>query len=127
MPGADSSSEDAADVALVDHQGRAPAYHHGTDARRVVVRHPGRRHRARGLPRARSGVDRRTFAQWATAETTYRLTWPDVDVRVVSTLRVDIGPDGYDVVIEADAYDDENQVGHREWREHLPRQPAPPR
>ena len=64
--------------------------------------------------------------QWATAETTYRLTWADVEgqnveVRVVSTLRVDIGPDGYDVVIEADAFDDEEQVGHREWREHLPR------
>jgi hypothetical protein len=76
--------------------------------------------------RGEVGVDRRSFAQWATAETTYRLTWPSVegqsvDVRVVSTLRVDIGPDGYDVVIEADAYDDEDQVGHREWREHLPR------
>ena len=67
------------------------------------------------------GVDRRTFAQWATAETTFRLTWPDVEIRVVSTLRVDIGPDGYDVVIEADAFDDEEQVGHREWRERLPR------
>ena len=40
---------------------------------------------------------------------------------MVSTLRVDIGPDGYHVVIEADAYDDEDHVGHREWREHLPR------
>ena len=45
----------------------------------------------------------------------------NVEIRVVSTLRVDIGPDGYDVVIEADAFDDEEQVGHREWREHLPR------
>ncbi len=72
------------------------------------------------------GVDRRTFAQWADAETTFCLTWPDVAgqsvaIRVVSTLRVDIGPDGYDVVIVADAFDDEEQVGHREWREHLPR------
>ena len=40
---------------------------------------------------------------------------------MVSTLRVDIGADGYDVVIEADAYDDEEQVGHREWRETIPR------
>jgi hypothetical protein len=39
----------------------------------------------------------------------------------VSTLRIDIGPEGYDVVIEADAYDDEEQVGHREWRETIPR------
>jgi predicted acyl esterase len=91
--------------------------------------------------RGEVGVDRRSFAQWATGETTYRLIWPHVegphverphverphvetqgvDVRVVSTLRVDIGPDGYDVVIESDAYDDEDQVGHREWREHMPR------
>jgi len=67
------------------------------------------------------GVDRRTFAQWAIAETTYRLTWPDIDIRVVSTLRLDIGPDGYGVVIVADAFDDEEQVGHREWRERIPR------
>ncbi len=37
---------------------------------------------------------------------------------MVSTLRVDIGPDGYDVVIEADAFDGDEQIGHREWREH---------
>ena len=67
------------------------------------------------------GVDRRTFAQWATAETSFRLTWPGIDVRVVSTLRVDIGVAGYDVVIDADAYDDGEQIGHREWREHVPR------
>ena len=67
------------------------------------------------------GVDRRTFAQWATAETTYRLTWPGVEVRVVSTLRVDIGPSGYDVVIDADAFDGDEQIGHREWREFMPR------
>ena len=67
------------------------------------------------------GVDRRTFAQWATAETSFRLTWPGVDVRVVCTLRVDIGADGYDVVIDADAYDDGEHLGHREWREHVPR------
>src|SRR3954451_958470 len=56
--------------------------------------------------RGEVGVDRRSFAQWATAETTFRLTWPDVDVRVVSTLRVDVGPDGYDVVIVAEAFHD---------------------
>ena len=92
------------------------------------------------------GVDRRTFAQWATAETTYRLAWPGsqdqgssgqgssgqgsedqgsegqgVEIRVVSTLWVDIDRDGYDVVIEADAFDNEEQVGHREWRERISR------
>ena len=66
-------------------------------------------------------MDRRTFAQWATAETTYRLTWPGIDVRVTSTMRVDIGPDAYDVAIDADAFDGEDLVGHREWRESIPR------
>jgi hypothetical protein len=67
------------------------------------------------------GVDRRTFAQWADAETTYRLTWPGIEVRVVSTLHVDIGPDGYDVVIVTDAWDGDEVFGHQEWREHVPR------
>ena len=31
------------------------------------------------------------------------------------------GQASYDVVIEADAFDDEEQVGHREWREFVPR------
>ena len=67
------------------------------------------------------GVDRRTFAQWADAETAFHLSWPGIDVRVVSTLRVDIGPDGYDVAIDADAWDGDEPFGHREWRETFPR------
>ena len=50
-------------------------------------------------------VDRRTFAQHASADCTFRLTWPGVDVRVDSTMRVDVTADGYDVAIEATAYD----------------------
>jgi len=71
--------------------------------------------------RGEVGVDRRTFAQWATAETTFRLTWPGIEIRVISTLRVDIGPAGYEVTIEADAFEGAEQVGHREWRETMPR------
>jgi uncharacterized protein len=71
--------------------------------------------------RGEVGVDRRTFAQWADATTTYALTWPGVDVRVVSTLRVDVTAEGYDVVIVADAFDGGEPFGHREWREHVPR------
>jgi predicted acyl esterase len=71
--------------------------------------------------RGKVAVDRRTFAQWATAETTFRLTWPGIEIRVIATLRVDIGPDGYDVVIEADAFDGDEPFGHREWREFMPR------
>ena len=66
-------------------------------------------------------VDRRTFAQWATATTTFTLAWDGVDVRVVSNLRVDIGPDGYDVVTDCDAFDDGELISHREWRETIPR------
>jgi hypothetical protein len=70
-------------------------------------------------------VDRRTFAQHAAAECGYRLTWPGFeageDVRVTSTMRVDVTADGYDVAIEATAYDGERQVSHRTWTEHVPR------
>jgi uncharacterized protein len=66
-------------------------------------------------------VDRRTFAQHAGAECTFRLTWPGVEVRVGATMRVDVSEEGYGVVIEADAYDGDEHVSHREWREHLPR------
>jgi predicted acyl esterase len=66
-------------------------------------------------------VDRRTFAQHARAGCTLTLGWPGVDVRVTSTMRVDVAADGYDVVIDADAYDGGEHVSRRTWREHLPR------
>ncbi len=66
-------------------------------------------------------VDRATFAQHAFADCTYRLTWPGVDVRVSSTMRVDVTAEGYDVTIDADAFEDEVLVSHRAWREHVPR------
>ena len=120
VPGADSSAEDSSDV--IWSVTRDVLRRTTTCAVRNVasydVPHDGT---ALEDYRGEVGVDRRTFAQWATAETTYRLTWPGVEIRVVSTLRVDIGPDGYDVVIAADAFDDEEQVGHREWRETVPR------
>ena len=67
------------------------------------------------------GVDRRTFDQWAEATTRFALTWPGIEVEVVSTLRVDITAEAYDVVIDADAYDGGELVGHREWRERFAR------
>jgi hypothetical protein len=120
LPGADHSSEDGSDVLWSITK---DVLRRTTTARTHVVSSyeiPGDGTALEDYA-GEVGVDRRTFAQWATAETTYRLTWPDVEIRVVSTLRVDIGPDGYDVVIEADAFDDEELVGHREWREHIPR------
>ena len=50
-------------------------------------------------------VDTVTFAQHATAACTFRLTWPGIDVRVTSTMRLEVDTEGYDVVIEVTAYD----------------------
>lgn len=66
-------------------------------------------------------VDRRSFAQHASADCTFTLTWPDVEVRVHSTMRVDVTATGYVVVIDVDAYDAGERVAHREWHEHVPR------
>jgi uncharacterized protein len=66
-------------------------------------------------------VDRRTFAQHASADCTYRIGWPGVDVSVRSTMRVDVTADGYDVVVDADAHDDGRHVWRRTWSEHIPR------
>ena len=66
-------------------------------------------------------VDRRTFAQHAWADCTYRLTWPGVDISVSSTMRVDVTAEGYDVTIEADAFEESERVSHRTWSEHIPR------
>ena len=66
-------------------------------------------------------VDRRTFAQHAAADCSYALTWPGADVRVDSTLRVDVTPESCDVAITADAYDAGQHVSHRTWAEHVPR------
>ncbi|PWN01633.1 hypothetical protein DJ010_16420 [Nocardioides silvaticus] len=66
-------------------------------------------------------VDNRTFAQHAEATCTYRLTWPGTDVRVTSSLRVDVTGAGYDVTTDVTAYEGDQQVSHREWSEHVPR------
>ena len=66
-------------------------------------------------------VDRRTFAQRADADCTFRLRWPGIDVRVTSTMRVDVTAEGYDVTITTDAFDDEELLAHRDWSEHVPR------
>jgi hypothetical protein len=120
VPGAETSSEDPADViwsVTRDVLRRTT----GCTVRSVASYDTPNDGTALEDYRGEVGVDRRMFAQWATAETTFRLTWPDVEIRVSSTLRVDIGPDGYEVAIEADASDGAEQVGHREWRETVPR------
>ena len=66
-------------------------------------------------------VDQRTFDQAAHATCTYRLTWPGVDVMVASSMHVEVGPDGYDVRIEAVASESGDVVGTRIWEEHIGR------
>ena len=66
-------------------------------------------------------VERRSFAQHASASCTYRLGWPGVDVRLESTLRLEVTAAGYNVLIDADAYDGDEHMSRRTWREHVPR------
>jgi uncharacterized protein len=62
-------------------------------------------------------VDRRTFTQHASADCTYQLQWPEVDVRVTSTMAVALAADGLDVAIEVTAFEGGEQVAHRTWSE----------
>jgi uncharacterized protein len=66
-------------------------------------------------------VDRRTFAQRADADCTYRLTWPGVDVSLRSTMQVDVRGDGYEVRIDAVATEAGAVVRSRSWAEHVDR------
>ena len=36
-------------------------------------------------------------------------------------MRVDVTAEGYDVVIDVDAFDDGDRISHRTWSEHIPR------
>lgn len=119
-PGAATSSEDPAgtDWTVSDDVLRRTttcAVRHGSD---YAVPHDGHAwEHYTGAVR----VDRLTFTQQARAECTFRLTWPGTDVRVRSTMQVDLGQDGLEVAIDVAAYDGEERVAGREWRERLPR------
>jgi uncharacterized protein len=77
--------------------------------------------RSRELYTGEVSVDRRTFAQHAHAETIFELSWPDIAIRVRSTMDLEIGAAGYDVAIATVASKDGMEVSHRVWREHVPR------
>ena len=62
-------------------------------------------------------VDRATFAQRAEAECSFVLRWGEVSVRVSSSMTVTVSEQGYEVEIEATAYEGETQVSHRSWQE----------
>ena len=119
-PGAETSSEDPADVSWtttrdVLRQTTTCSVRHGTT---YAVPHDGT---ATEEYAGEVAVDNVSFAQHATASCTYRLTWPGIDVRVNSTMRVDVSAEGYDVVIDVTAHDGDERVSHREWAEHVPR------
>jgi len=67
--------------------------------------------------RGEVGVDRRTFAQHAHADTTFDLTWPGTDIRVQSVMDVAIVGGSVDVTIDTRAWHDGREVSHRSWRE----------
>ena len=86
--------------------------------------HPPRRHPDGQASEEYVGevvVDQRSFDQHATADCTYRLSWPEAEVRVTSSMRVDVTARGYDVEISLEAYEGTDLVRQRSWREHLPR------
>jgi len=68
-------------------------------------------------------VDRRTFAQRAAADCTFRLLWPEAQVRVHAGMTVDVTAEAYDVRIEVDAHEGpsgaETEVARRTWHERL--------
>jgi uncharacterized protein len=66
-------------------------------------------------------VHRETFAQHAHADTTFDLTWPGIDVRVRSTMDVEVTAEGYAVSIETVATHNGEEVSRRTWEEQLPR------
>jgi predicted acyl esterase len=119
-PGAASSSEEPGDISWtvtrdVLRDTTTCAVRHGAE---YDVPHDGQ---ASEQYAGEVVVDRRTFAQHASADCSYRLTWPGIDVTVSSTMRVDVTAQGYDVVIEVDAFEDSERVSHRTWSEHIPR------
>ncbi|MFL6132215.1 MAG: CocE/NonD family hydrolase [Nocardioidaceae bacterium] len=119
-PGAARSAEDGSDVTWtvtrdVLRRTTTCAVDHGSS---YVVPHDGTatEHYAGEVT-----VDRRTHAQHAIADCTFALTWPGIDVRLSSSMRVDVTTAGYDVQIGADAYDGGELVSQRTWSEHIPR------
>ena len=118
--GAEQSSEDptGVDWTITDDVLRRTttcAVRHGTDYETHHDGHASEHYEGEVV------VDRRTFDQRADADCTYRLTWPGVDVRVSSTLHVEITADGIDVAIETHAYEGDELVSERRWVEKLPR------
>ena len=66
-------------------------------------------------------VDTRTFEQRAHATTVYELSWPDIEVTVRSTMKVDVTPATYEVSIWTQGVLNSESVSERSWKESIPR------
>ena len=66
-------------------------------------------------------VDTRTFAQRASANTVFDLTWPGIEITVRSTMTLDVTPTSYDVSIWTQAVLDGESISERTWQESIPR------
>jgi predicted acyl esterase len=66
-------------------------------------------------------VDTRTFAQRASANTVYDLSWPGIEVTVRSTMTLDVTPASYDVSIWTQAVLGGESISERSWQDSIPR------
>lgn len=60
-------------------------------------------------------------AAWARGSATFRIGWPDVDVRTEATLSMRSDRDWFRTEISLDVYDGDELVAHREWAPAHPR------
>ncbi len=67
------------------------------------------------------GVDRRSFTQWARADVSFEIAWPEATVTTRSSLDVLVGPDVYDVTIELEAREGAETLTRRRWQRRVPR------
>lgn len=119
-PGDETSAEDPAgiDWTVTDDVLRRTttcAVRHGTDYATPYDGHAWEQYAGE------VSVDRRTFVQRASAECAFRLTWPDADVRVSSTMQLVLDAETVSVAIDVEAHDGEEQVARRTWSERFPR------
>jgi predicted acyl esterase len=119
-PGAEHSSESAEGVGWAIHHdvlSRVTSATTRSDSR-YATPYDGTAHE---LYLGEVSVDNRTFAQRASANSTFELTWPGLEVTVRSGLTLDVTPTSYDVRIWTLATLNSEEVATRTWEESIPR------
>jgi predicted acyl esterase len=74
--------------------------------------------------RGRVEVDRRTFAQQAHSDVSFRLEWPEATVTTAATLDMTADSEAFDVTVRLVAREGDEVVGQREWHRRIPRELA---